>query len=129
MIHGSQQPFFLTWLAFKNTVYVLTVSQGASRGKQSRCHTHLTLVHLRCYIRTSILIGAAQGETSVWAGGGRTGAELECAYLQNGPPLLIVNSCVSGPLCGNGQLVAPPEHGGGGIGHHVAADVHWVSLP
>lgn len=32
-------------------------------------------------------------------------------------------------LRGDGEALSPPQHGGGRVGHHVAAYVHRVPLP
>lgn len=34
-----------------------------------------------------------------------------------------------GFLGGDGEALSPPQHGGGGVGRHVAAEVHRVPLP
>lgn len=36
---------------------------------------------------------------------------------------------VGGGLRRDGEALPLPQHGGGGVGHHVAADVHRVALP
>lgn len=57
---------------------------------------------------------------------GRPGAE---AYLQHGLALRAVDPRVGRSLGRDGEALPPPQHGGGRVGHHVAADVHRVPLP
>lgn len=50
-------------------------------------------------------------------------------HLQHRLALSAVHPGVGGSLGGDGEALPPPQHGGGRVGHHVAADVHRVPLP
>lgn len=52
-----------------------------------------------------------------------------CTHLQHGLALGAVDPRVGRSLRGDGEALSPPQHGGGGVGHHVAAYVHRVPLP
>ena len=40
-----------------------------------------------------------------------------------------MNTSIACAFIGDSEPVSFPQHGGRGIGHHVAADVHWIPLP
>lgn len=50
-------------------------------------------------------------------------------HLKNRLALCSMHPYVGCSLCWDGEAFPPPQHGGGRVGHHVAADVHRVPLP
>lgn len=50
-------------------------------------------------------------------------------HLEHGLALCSVHPYVGCSLRGDGEAFPPPQHGGGRVGHHVAADVHRVPFP
>lgn len=50
-------------------------------------------------------------------------------HLQHGLALCTVHPGVGCFLSGDGEALSPPQHGGGRVGHHIAAYVDWIPLP